>query len=223
MSFENFDPSMSSFDPWGGQADAGMSKNNGQVVVTTGQLGSVTVSINNATANKLNVELFNYLNSITKVYNPALLAIQPFTFADVAKANTTSRVYFDASGNLIIEDAVGAKVTVSCKEVPYVTLFESSGVAPFLIQKIRLNVTNDAQISNDIIHTTKTFLGKVSTNSIPPRTYFNPNQFQSNIIDVPMNVEISAEKGLQYGVNAGEVVDLTMYLSAWRKFELTQG
>ena len=73
---------------------------------------------------------------------------------------------------------------------------------------MRMRFTTAGQITNDFVHTQKTFLGKVLTNTISVQSSQSPDQFQSLIIDILKSYRIDAEKGLQYRVNANETVQI---------------
>lgn len=182
-----------------------------------GQGGQFTITVVNAQAGAVTVELFNFIKSITTANNPNVTALNPFTALDVAAANANSLVFFDRSGNLVYRNAAPADCTISCKQIPYVALFKASSIFPLQIDRIRMTVTNDAQIENDIIHTVNSFLGLTKRNPISPRSFFSPNQFQSKTIDLVVNCRIDAEKGLETIVNAGETVTYNVYLRAYTK------
>jgi len=117
---------------------------------------------------------------------------------------------------------------ISCRQLPYRTLLNSSSGAPFLVSKMRLTVpTNGSQaslqINQDFTHVTNTFLGAQKSNPISPRAFFNPNQFQTNIVDIKAAYAIDAEKGLSYQVvhavsnGAPETTTVTLFVPAFEK------
>lgn len=118
---------------------------------------------------------------------------------------------------------------VSCRQLPYRALLNSSSVAPFMVSKMRLTVPNTTngllQINQDFAHITNTFLGAQKVNPISPRAFFNPQQFQTNIVDIKAAYAIDAERGLNYQVvnnttnvvaNA-EVHTVTLFVPAFEK------
>lgn len=117
---------------------------------------------------------------------------------------------------------------ISCRQLPYRTLLNSSSGAPFLVSKMRLTVPTNAsqaslQINQDFTHVTNTFLGAQKSNPISPRAFFNPNQFQTNIVDIKAAYAIDAEKGLSYQVvnavsnAAPETTTVTLFVPAFEK------
>jgi hypothetical protein len=92
---------------------------------------------------------------------------------------------------------------------------------------MRLTVPTSAngllQINQDFSHVTNTFLGAQKVNPISPRAFFNPNQFQTNIVDIKAAYAIDAEKGLSYSVvnntsqTVAEVHTVTLFIPAFEK------
>ena len=215
---ENFDPENFEEEMFGGDPDNATGKRAPmRKAVSSQPLAQFTLTIVNALGVKVVVELFNYLRSIAFVNNPNISAYNPFTALDVASANANSLVYFDRTGKLIIQDAAGLKCTISCVQFPYRSLFEASSRFPLLLNNIKMNVLTDAQIDNDIIHVTNTFLGGTKRNPISPRTFFKETQFQSKIVNIPVGCLIDAEKGLETSVEIGETVTYNMYLRRYEK------
>jgi hypothetical protein len=221
--FENFDPE--NFDPenYTGKKNKGVyapPTRGGLTTVLGALMAQVDIKIVNAGLTNEIVELFGRSRTFADITNTSVNAYGVFGAVNRAAANLNSLVYWLANGDLAIQNAAGAVTTVSCKQVPYRTLFNSSGIQPFKIEKVRLTVTNDSQIDNDINDVELTFLGKVNRNSLSPRSFLNPTQFQSKIIDIPYKVEINSEKSIQYQVNAGETVTFNFFISQYRKLNL---
>lgn len=214
FSGNNFDPN--NFDPDAFNYANGQATRKG-VAAPLGQGGQFTITVVNGQAGAVTVELFQFIKSITNANNPQVSALNPFTALDVAAANAQGLVFFDRSGNLVYRNAAPADCTISCKQIPYKSLFIASGLYPLVIDRMRVNVTTDAQIENDITHVTNTFLGLVKRNSISPRSFFSPNQFQTKTIDIPVNFDITAEKGIETIVNAGETITYNIFLRAFNK------
>lgn len=212
---DNFDPDNFTFDnATGNPAKRALKIARPKPV---GSLAQFTLSVTNNQATSVTVEMFQFIRSIAFSNNPNISALNPFTALDVAAANANSLVYFDRNGNLVYQDAGGLKCTLSCKQIPYVALFRASGLFPFMVERIRMNVTNDAQIENDIVHVTNTFLGATKRNPISPRSFFSPNQYQPKTVDITAGFYIDAEKGIETVVNAGETVTYNMYLRRYEK------
>ena len=228
MYAQNYDPSSydpSNFDGMSAMPSLNVSQPNTPVIdgVTRMQgnnLAQLDLTIQNATAAVVTAQLFNYINSVALVASAAISAFNPFTALDVAAANTNSLIYFNRAGALVYESATGTTCTIQCRQRAYRGLFESSSRTPFIIEKLRVTVTNDAQIDNEIFVDYQSFLNKVETNSINPRTYFNPYQNQAKIIDIPLKTLIDLERGLRLNVNANETINIAMFISAYKKLTI---
>lgn len=121
-------------------------------------------------------------------------------------------------------------VQIQCRQLPYRALLESSKVSPFLVNKTRISVntpsasgvSSNSQFDYDYTHVTNTFLGAVRTNPISPRSYFNPQQYQNNVVDIPASYLIDGEKGINYqllqvGGSSYLSVTLTLFISKYEK------
>lgn len=127
-------------------------------------------------------------------------------------------VYWDATGNLNYSFNLGGdtgNIQISCKEIPYRSLLKYAERGSFKVTRMRMRFTTAGQILNDFVHTQKTFLGKVLTNTISVQSAQSPDQFQSLIIDLSKPFRIDAEKGLQYKLNAGETVQIVMSIAEY--------
>ncbi len=173
---------------------------------------SFDLSFVNASGEALYVELFNNLNSFLKkkrldIITSATVTMIPQLTREGLVAAGVGVVGIDSLGRLFLSGAASATaLTVDCPQLSYASLLQASEQMPFTIKAIRMTVTTDAQIDNEIVHFTKSFLGSSSQNTISPRTSFRPDQFQGKIIDIPLDFRIDGQKGITYKVNAGETV-----------------
>jgi hypothetical protein len=155
------------------------------------------------------------------------------TVAQVAAAKE-NKIIWGSDGSLYYSGKTSTApateyLQVSCRQLPYRALLNSSSVAPFMVSKMRLTVPNTTngllQINQDFSHVTNTFLGAQKVNPISPRAFFNPQQFQTNIVDIKAAYAVDAERGLSYQVvnnttnvvaNA-EVHTVTLFVPAFEK------
>jgi hypothetical protein len=178
---------------------------------------------NYGSANADIAELFNAYKSASKVYNASLnSAVYPATYEKIALTtgtpNTitlTGRMFFDSSGNMqIYTSATNTEyiyISVLTKNLTYRQLFDfSQSSEGFTITKIQARFTTDAQIDNEISFVYNSIFGKTETQSISPRTYFSPSQYQSLLVDIPVEFYINGERGIQFTLNASETVVLNM-------------
>jgi hypothetical protein len=190
-----------------------------------GQKLQLNITIANPTAVQLTVELFSALDSVTTRLKPELVSgaylMHPaLSLEGIARiaAGTFGVVGFNEAGNLQIRGgAADPSCTVGCGEYPYVSLFESTKVLPFNTAYLRMTVDTEAQIDNNITHFSRTFGGGIKENTISPRAYFKPNQFQTKTIDILAPFSIDGEKGLRIPVNAGENVRFAFFIQRWAK------
>lgn len=212
--FENYDEAANMFDQESANNYTGAPANR-QVQPQRKKIRSnFDLTFVNGAAVPLNVELFNELNSFlnkqrTDFISGAYLYLPVTASPNNLIAVGAGTVGFKSDGSLYVRGAANdaTQLTVSCSQFPYAGLFQASGKGlGFKIVSIRLTVTTDSQIDNEIVHTKSSFLGSKSQNRISPRNFFRPEQFQGKIIDIPIGMVINAEHGIEYLVNAGETV-----------------
>jgi len=212
---QNFDPNLfsNSYDP----DNATGKPNPGQPRPQLSGLAQFTIKIVNALGADTKIELFNFLRSVAFAANSDVSALNPWTAVSVAAANANSLIYFDQSGNLIFQDAGGLKLTISCNQVPYISLFYASAFFPMRVERMLMTFTLDSSLDQDIKHTTNTFLGGKKTNPITPRTFFDPTQFQSKLVNIKAPYDIDIEKGLQFTILSTETLSFNLYLRRYVK------
>ena len=214
-SFDGFDEDM--FDPNMFDPDNATGQMKKPVRKTSG-VAQFTIKIVNGLGVDTTIELFNYLNSIVWAKNTGVSLFNPWSASSVAAANANSLIYFDQVGSLIFQDAAGLKLTISCNQVPYYSLFIASAFIPFRVTKMLMSFTVDPTLDQDIKHVTNTFLGGKKQNPITPRTFFDPTQFQSKLVTIAAPYDIDVEKGLQMTVLAAETnLSLNLYLARYIK------
>ena len=204
----NYDD-MSSYDP-NAQSFIGKNPNNPAPVR---QKASFDLVMSNTGAEVLTIELFNELRSFVENQNPSIVTsatalYKPQTTLQGQQAAGVGVVGYNLNGDLFVTGATAytSVLTVVCPQYTYRALQRSSGRRPFRIVGIRMTVVNDAQIDNEITHFTSNFLGDSNRNVLSPRTFFNPQQFQTKIVDIQCNFPIDDQKGFYYKINAGETV-----------------
>lgn len=226
-----FDPSMTKGSHWDptiagryNNADGGSA---GQTVVQAaqGQKMQTNITLNNPALVGITFELFNWLTSFTRVLNPvyvtgAYLMVPLATFEGFArfKAGTGGTVGFNANGDLAMHgnDATPDAIpTIGCQEVAYNSFFEASSIAPFQVAYFRYTVNTSAQINNIITWFQKTFSGGQQSNTISPRAYFKPTQFQDFVIDITVAFTIGLDSGLKVLVNTLEQPQFSLFIEMW--------
>lgn len=253
-SFNSFDPDgfddFDGFDPEG--FDTYSPKGRGKAPVSRvmrGKIGKLQAQFDlivssTCANNTTKIELFNAFRSQSGAYNPQVNLLKPIDNLDIVAAVnaaragvgapdavtllTENKIYFNSDGSLVYNDKTNGNgvVTISCRQVPYLALLKSSMVQPFLCEKLRMTVVSDGQIDNDIVHISNSFLGSQKRNTISPRSFFRPDQFQGLIIDIPARFKIDGEKGLEYIVNnkgalAAQTITFNMFLSRYVKNQIS--
>lgn len=177
------------------------------------QKASFDLTMVNTGAEALTIELFNELKSFVENLNTSIVTSATATYIpqeslEGQNAAGVGIVGYSKLGKLAITGATAYTpvLTVDCPQYTYRGLVKSSGRRPFRIVGIRMTVVNDAQIDNEIVHFTSNFLGASNRNVLSPRTFFNPQQFQTKIVDIQCNFPIDDQKGFYYKINAGETV-----------------
>jgi len=238
--FDSFDPGLNSFDPTiarkSNSADGGASSSSAYATedAKPGQKMQINVTVNNATAVKQTAEIFQWLDSITVRYKAELVPAGAATYAMIPEtshegllrvvAGTGGTVSWLQNGDLSYRgnDAAAAPVlTIGCSEIGYRSLFRASGIIPFRVTYIRYTVTTSPQISNKFRWFKKTIAGGEIANPINPRSYFRPNQFQDDTIDLPVTFDVNINSGLQIPIEANENIILALFIDAWTLQDLS--
>lgn len=207
----------------------------------------ITLTITNPVQQDMWVELFNYLNSFVKVFNSQLVNAaatgfgyfpletregieallqanaQTGTGANAPIVAGTGYVGFDRNGDLVITGATNAiapvRISATGRNVNYRKLFEASGRGNLAIHGIRATFSQQNQIAQDLNYTSSSIVGGAKENSISPRAYFKPDQFQNLIVDIPVSSTINKHSGFQYLMKAApsgsvsNTVEMNIYLS----------
>lgn len=225
---DNFDPDnfaaySDEFDPDNASGESAGSAATSSRQATPGQKMQINLTITNATAQLITTELFSALDSITTRKKPELAIgnysmIPLLTFEGLSQVALANTAGFNQAGNLELRGNAGdPKLTVGCGEYPYSSLFESTKTLPFQISFIRLTVDTDNQIDNQITWFKRTFGGKTETNTVSPRAYFKPNQFQGKTIDILVELDIDSESGILYPVRPTESARFSLFIQRWYK------
>lgn len=235
QNFGNYDPNVNNFDPaMAGRgnynnADSGTA-GSGIAAAKPGQKMQVNLTFVNAAAVPLTFEVFYFLNSFLRVLNPAYVPATNANYKYIPQdsyegiqgvaAGTDGTVGFNSRGSLVIRGrgATGGPdpvATLGCGEIAYASFFAASGITPFSVTGIRMTVTTDSQIDNQVVYIKKSYSGGQVENPISPRSFFQPNQFQDFIVDIAAAFDIGIDTGLRYIVNNGETVKFALFINMW--------
>lgn len=210
FNFNNYDPS--GYDPsslFDGNSPTGSGNN----------LAQVSIKVTNTSSSTTNtISLFNYLRPLNEIVNANITTSVPGIFPNITLTEgtpntiiTATRTYYDQVGTLYMNEGASDGVTVQGVTVPYSTLVKGSAIMPFRVVRLRYAYTSDNQLDQEIIVYKQTIFGKYSENRISPRSYFDPNQYQSKVVDIPISFSIDAETGINLSLLASEVVTFNFF------------
>lgn len=180
-------------------------------------VSQLNISITSTAATAQKIELFNSMRSITKCANSGITSLTPFAAKDRGAANLNGLIYFNELGDAVFQLAAGTTVTISCKEIPYRALLDATMNSPFLVSKMRAVYSADAQIDEVLQYSSNSFMGKTQSDSINPRSFFDPMQQQNLTVDIKQSVRVDRESGIVYNVLAGANVRFTLFVARYRK------
>jgi hypothetical protein len=108
-------------------------------------------------------------------------------------------------------------VVLKCPEVPYSKMLAASNSDGFILNMIRFNLAGStaidlAQYRNIINWNIDSMFGAQRGDKISPLASKTPEQFQSDIIDIPLNIQITKE------VNFGTYVNYDILNFTWNIF-----
>lgn len=224
---DHWDPSMKgTFNNADGGAATGASSTT-VVGAKPGQKMQVNLSMKNNSNVALTFELFNWMNSFTKILNPNYVTgnwhyIPLLSYAGLGLSASLydGTVGFDDLGNVLIKGAHAVpdgSGVIACSTNPYRAFYEASSIIPFSVSFIRMTFTSDEQIDNELIWFQKTFAGAYSENRVSPRAYFDPQQFQDLIVDVKAGFSVGIDAGVRVLVNAGENLRYSLFINYWTR------
>lgn len=118
----------------------------------------------------------------------------------------------------VAANAYEAWVVLNCRQVAYGTLLSAISSDRFVINNIRYLIADSTKVNqydNQIGILRQTLFGKVSNDWVSPASFKKPEQFQTNVVDVPLRKGVDKETLLGSHINY-DCVDLT-----WSVFVMT--
>lgn len=178
----------------------------------------ITLRAANAQATTAIAQFFGIGTGIAAgIIDTAVTSLTPLAgppLAAAGNATNASRFYFDTTGKLQFQDAANALLTLSCDEVSYRSLLMGTIFGALRIKAVRMNCNTEAQISQIITFKELTMFGKTGyRDSINPRQYFSPNQFQTKIVDIPYNWTFNQERVFEQPILAAENVTYALSIT----------
>lgn len=208
FNFNNFDANAFDANAFNGPTGGG---------VKLSQVGIKATNTSNSTTNT--AQFFNYLRLISEIADANVSTSVPGIFPNITLTEgtpntiiTNTRTYFNQSGSLLINEGSSDGVTIEGTTVPYLTLVKGSAFLNFKVGKLRYSYTSDSQLDQEIVIFQRTIFGAYKENRISPRSYFDPNQQQSKVVDIPISFGINAEVGINIALLPSEVVTLNLFV-----------
>lgn len=199
-----------------GKADAvgGMKRNN-QLFPVANWIYNMNKSIGNLTP------VYDWSSTI---YDYETVSFKSPSFVDGAAVRgdiVQSYVYEVPGGTGTDFQLYLCEVRIECKQVAYGTLLDATSSDRFTINNIRYKVpdsTKTAQFEKQLRLIRQSLFGKLSTDDISPAAYQKPEQFQVNIVDIPLIKGIDKESsiGTYLNYDVGEIL-LSIFVSTQKK------
>lgn len=142
--------------------------------------------------------------------------ISPSYYSGDAKRGDVIISYYDLDSDGLDMNVTLCEIIVNCKQVQYTSLLEASSSDKFTINNVRYRVPTGfgKQYENQILATRHSLFGKLATDEVSPAAYQKPNQFQNEIVDIPIikgiDKETSISSYLEYDI--GEIL-LSIFVS----------
>lgn len=151
------------------------------------------------------------------------LTRSPFQICITNKTNEVKRaVLFNFDENYNKENYgsdIGIKVSPSPQNVTYAKILSESAFKPFITSFIRLQSTNSDQIHSILDYNQKEANGQEVGLSIFTESYFSSHQFQSGIIDIPIELDINNISELSFNILPKTTLVVTLF-AAFKPTEL---
>lgn len=143
------------------------------------------------------------------IWNYTIFNVAPWT-VNIADGDLVDIVFL----NLPVINII-AIITVHCPNVAYGTFLNSFVSDLITINRIRciVPVANVNQFLNPLLFGYQTLFGKVKTDTIDPRMYQLPSDFQNNIADIPLNLPIDKNLFMAFQLNFDcQAFDIVMFV-----------
>jgi len=105
----------------------------------------------------------------------------------------------------------GIVITPSQNNVSYKKLLAQSALKPFKTSLIRIQSANSSQVRRTIEMTTINANGQQATSPLFVETYFSINQFQSGIVDIPVNYIQDGSTELKISILSKTTLVVTLF------------
>ena len=127
---------------------------------------------------------------------------------------------FDIGGGLF------ETFTITCPQVPYPTLVQTTGRGKFMLNMVTMTLPNEsftAQFSEELEIFRRTMFGRTASDSFTPQTFVRPINNQKHISEIPVKTEMTEDKGLIVNVQSltiggiGISINLAMFVQNYQR------
>tara|TARA_R110002073_G_scaffold77799_2_gene188150 strand:+ start:4399 stop:5067 length:669 start_codon:yes stop_codon:yes gene_type:complete len=110
-----------------------------------------------------------------------------------------------------------SKVTLTCNQLPYNTFFNALGNAVFHISMLRIKVSDVAQLDKQFTVRRQTMFGYSAEQTIVISNFIDPDQNQSNVVDIPTSLVMDAETGVYIDIIDDATLTVSMFIDEFLK------
>ena len=107
-----------------------------------------------------------------------------------------------------------AGVTIECEESSHKEVREESKANPFLIDGMKMSVSDPLQFDNVLRIVNRTASGKNTSGVFQPRNATSPQNFSANLIDSDFSMEVTGQSSLRFSIKDGVTVVFTFTIKA---------
>ena len=130
------------------------------------------------------------------------------------------------ANKMVIEYTDGTnedKIEVTCQQNPYPLLLESTRTDLLRAQGVRLSLSDSTAVSQfdqqfNVVKRSMT--GRSVNDSLTPSQYKQPTQFQTGIVDLPVNISVDKETTITCGIipQAGLAISFSFFAAQFDKY-----
>lgn len=179
----------------------------------------LTIRVFSESPTDMRVELFNSLAS--KAFNFFRPDLEIFAgrnpyneyrnVGDDTQPLIESNVW-SVKGELVSYLSAVDSVTIQGNPTSYKTIFEFLKSNNLILNKVKLTSTDNLQLIQSLRFTQRDIFGSYDQIDIFPENYKSPEQYQDNIIEVPLQQrEINGFSGLEFTILAGSAITFDFF------------
>lgn len=145
-------------------------------------------------------------------FNADPLNVNDSNIKNVTAANTS----LTADGNFVFGNGT-TTVTLSCNQLPYNTFFRATATCAFRVSMLRLKTSDVDQFDKQIKVRRQTIFGYTGEQTIVISNFIDPDQNQSNVVDIPTNLVLDNESGWYIDMIEGATLTISLFIDEFIK------